>query len=224
MKTFLFSFFLLGSCASFAQTTFTVLNSYGAPEGRVSVYYHHKLIAYTDKEGKVRIPGRIPAGDSVKFVLGEDFTWFVGDNGTSVPVEYTVRLHATGQTEQVVEDRWGGVPTPVEPDMPEAVKIDVPAEFPGGRKALDKYISEKLIYPEAAKKKRIQGSCDLRFKVSDSGAVYDIELIKGVEKCYECDLQAIRLMKTMPRWTPAKADGKSVWSEMTLSVDFKLKK
>lgn len=118
------------------------------------------------------------------------------------------------------------VPAPkptVNPEPPQIYDIvDQPAEYPGGMAALKKFIADNLKYPETAKEKGIQGKCYLQFIVSKTGELSNIKVKKGVVDCPECDKEAIRLVKSMPKWIPGKNNGEAVNSTFILPVTFKL--
>lgn len=111
-------------------------------------------------------------------------------------------------------------PAPPKPEMHYDL-VDQEAEYPGGMAALKKFIADNLKYPETAKEKGIMGKCYLQFIVSETGQVTNIKVKKGVVDCKECDLEAIRVVKAMPKWIPAQKDGKNVNSTFNLPVSFK---
>lgn len=100
--------------------------------------------------------------------------------------------------------------------------VDVPADFPGGMDAARKFLSENMIYPESALKKKLEGKCYVKFVVSDTGKVFNIKIVRGVMDCPECDAEVVRVIKSMPNWEPGKVNGKPVNSTFTLPVQFKL--
>lgn len=100
--------------------------------------------------------------------------------------------------------------------------VDEPAEFPGGGEALKKYISDNLNYPEVAKENGLEGKCYLQFIVSMHGYVSNVKIKRGVTDCPECDVEAIRLVKGMPKWIPGKVNGKNVNTTFSLPITFKL--
>lgn len=100
--------------------------------------------------------------------------------------------------------------------------VDEPADFPGGREALLKYLSDNIVYPDRALKNRIQGKCYITFVVSDEGKVEYVTVKKGVTDCPECDAESVKAIKKMPMWTPGKINGKNVNSIFSLPVTFKL--
>ncbi|WP_343635689.1 energy transducer TonB [Fluviicola sp.] len=99
--------------------------------------------------------------------------------------------------------------------------LDEPAEFPGGMSALKEYLKTNVKYPESAKEKEIAGKCYVQFIVNELGDVANAQVKKGVIDCPECDKEAVRIVNTMPRWTPGKIKGKPVKSTFTLPIIFK---
>lgn len=100
--------------------------------------------------------------------------------------------------------------------------VEEPAEYPGGMAALRKYLIDNLVYPQIAKEAGLQGKCYLKFVVSKTGDVSEVRVLRGVPDCRECDQEAVRLVKAMPKWKPGKQNGKAVDSYFNLPVSFKL--
>jgi TonB family protein len=71
---------------------------------------------------------------------------------------------------------------------------------------LKRYVQMNMIYPQVAKEQGIQGKCYLKFKVNPNGSISDVEVVRGIAGCPECDQEALRLIKEMPNWTPAIND------------------
>ena len=95
-------------------------------------------------------------------------------------------------------------------------------EFPGGNKQLQKYLIKQLLYPVSAKETKTEGICYVQVIIDSIGEVKKTELIKGIENCSECDREAIRVIRSMPRWKPGKIEGKKVNCYFTIPVKFKL--
>lgn len=93
--------------------------------------------------------------------------------------------------------------------------------FPGGIEAMKEYIARQLKYPELEAENGVEGRVVLRFKVTATGEITDIEVLRSVSD--ECDKEAIRLVKMMPRWIPGKQGGKAVAVYYVLPVRFSLK-
>lgn len=96
------------------------------------------------------------------------------------------------------------------------------ASFPGGTAEMMKYLSKNIKYPEIAIQANIQGRVTLRFVVGKDGSIENVTVVKGVPGCPECDKEAVRVVRNMPKWKPAKNDGKVVKSYFNLPVTFKL--
>jgi protein TonB len=88
-------------------------------------------------------------------------------------------------------------------------KVDVLPEFPGGMKALGKYVAGKNHhYPAEARKNKIEGTVMIQFIVNADGMLSDFKVIKGIG--YGCDEAALEAFKKMPKWKPATINGQPV--------------
>ncbi len=103
------------------------------------------------------------------------------------------------------------------------ITVEMP-EFKGGKSELKKYLQENLIYPEIAKEAGITGTCNLSFQVEADGSITNIKIIKGVRGCSECDKEAIRIVKKMPKWKAGKQGDTPVVMNTTLAISFVLTK
>lgn len=119
-----------------------------------------------------------------------------------------------------------------EPPVPPAEKkrqeeeilivVEEPAEFPGGMAEMRVYLAKNIVYPTTAMELAIEGKVYLRFNVMIDGSINSVKVLKGITDCPECDKEAVRVVKAMPKWKPAKNIGKAVNSQMTIPVIFKL--
>lgn len=98
--------------------------------------------------------------------------------------------------------------------------VEQQAEFPGGQDALNKWIGSHIRYPEAAQQNEISGRVIVRFVVERDGIIGQATIVKGVDK--DLDREALRLVKSMPKWQPGKNNGQAVRSYSTLPITFKL--
>lgn len=118
-------------------------------------------------------------------------------------------------------------PPPVKIDertSQEPVIVDIleePASFPGGREALLKYLQEQIVYPQVAKDAGISGKVYLKFVVSAQGTISNVKVMRGIPDCPECDQEAVRVVRRMPKWIPGKSNGKVVNSFYNLPIVFK---
>ena len=92
--------------------------------------------------------------------------------------------------------------------------------FPGGPQALLQWISENMQYPDAAKKAGIKGRVIVTFIVRNDGRITDARVIRGVDP--SLDAEALRLINSMPKWTPGVQDGKAVNVRYNVPFSFKL--
>lgn len=90
--------------------------------------------------------------------------------------------------------------------------------FPGGMQEMMKFISENRKYPAEAKAKDIHGKVIVAFVVERDGSLSDVKIRRGIG--YGCDEEAIRVIKSMPKWTPGKQNGKAVRVSFMLPVTF----
>ena len=115
------------------------------------------------------------------------------------------------------------VEAPVEEEEEEVVFVVVESmpEFPGGQQALFKYLSENVKYPVIAQENGIQGRVICQFVVNKDGSIVDVEVVRSGGDA-SLDKEAIRVIKSMPKWKPGKQRGKAVRVKYTLPVNFKL--
>jgi protein TonB len=100
-------------------------------------------------------------------------------------------------------------------------KVDVQPEFPGGYKALGKYVDGRNHkYPAEAQKNKIEGKVVVQFIINEDGSCSDFEVIKGIG--YGCDEAAVEAFKKMPKWKPALVNGKPVKVRTQMGYNYKL--
>ena len=94
-------------------------------------------------------------------------------------------------------------------------------EFPGGgMSAALEYIQKNMQYPESAKENGTQGRVTVQFVVDKAGNVTEPKVLRPVDK--ELDAEAIRLVKSMPKWKPGMQKGQAVAVKFTMPVLFRL--
>ena len=99
-------------------------------------------------------------------------------------------------------------------------KADVMPAFPGGQQALARFIGENLTYPATAQENNVQGRVIVQFTVGTDGAVEQAKVQRGVDPAL--DKEALRVVRSLPRWTPGKMDGKPVRVRLSLPIVFRL--
>ena len=98
--------------------------------------------------------------------------------------------------------------------------VEVMPQYPGGQIAMLKYLMKNIKYPEQAMKKGIQGRVAVSFIVEKDGSISDVKPILSVHPLL--NKEAVRVVESMPKWTPGKHNGKPVRVRFNLPVMFKL--
>ncbi len=123
-----------------------------------------------------------------------------------------------------------GVPPPPPPPPPPTSKntgpnevftvVETMPQFPGGDEARMTYLMNTIQYPEAAKKEGQQGTVFVSFIIEKDGSIKDAKVLRGIGK--ECDQEALRVIKGMPKWVPGKQRGEEVRVQFNMPIKFKL--
>jgi periplasmic protein TonB len=109
----------------------------------------------------------------------------------------------------------------VEPEtVVEMFDVNKPPTFPGGEQELLKFLAENIKYPALAREANIQGNVAISFVIGKDGAINDVQLLRDIGG--GCGKEAIRVVKTMPNWSPGEANGHKVKVRFTLPVRFRL--
>ena len=93
-------------------------------------------------------------------------------------------------------------------------------EFPGGMNKLGEYLAKNIKYPQMARETGIQGRVFITFVVEKDGSVTNVQVLRSLGG--GCDEEAVRVVKSMPKWKPGKQRGKPVRVSYNLPVNFKL--
>ena len=112
----------------------------------------------------------------------------------------------------------GGTSAPVEEEAKVYNVVEQMPSFPGGEAALLKYVNTHIKYPAIAQEQEISGVVVLRFVVKEDGSVGEVIVQKSLEK--HCDEEAVRVVKSLPRFIPRKQQGKAVRVWYTLPVRY----
>ena len=92
--------------------------------------------------------------------------------------------------------------------------------FPGGEQKLMEYVVKNVKYPQIAKETGIKGRVFVSFVVEPDGSVSNVKVLRGIGG--GCDEEAMRVVKSMPKWKPGKQRGKAVRVSYMLPVNFQL--
>lgn len=105
-----------------------------------------------------------------------------------------------------------------QPDDSVASYVD--PSFPGGDVACMKWLSENVKYPAEAVEKGIKGKVIVQFVVTKDGKITDAEVARAVDPLL--DAEALRAIRSMPDWEPAKRDGQNIAVKYSLPITFSL--
>lgn len=136
--------------------------------------------------------------------------------GKAVPVYYTVPVIFRLNKDKGNEKTDPKVTTSIN----DTAKSNAMPSFPGGDNAMLKYITNNIQYPVEAVKKKKQGIVNVSFAISESGNITRVEVDKKADPLL--GKEVIRVFSSMPQWTPAKTDGKTVESGMSIPVYFQI--
>ena len=92
------------------------------------------------------------------------------------------------------------------------------ASFPGGDKALEQFLKKNVLYPDEAKKNKINGDVQVKFTIQPDGSLNNPQMITSLGS--GCDEEAVRAIQSMPAWLPAKKNCVAMESAETLSIHF----
>ncbi len=106
------------------------------------------------------------------------------------------------------------------PDQPAVVAPDVPTHPVGGNEAFFEWVEKNQQYPGLARQRKIQGKVMVEFMVQPDGSLTDARVLKKMGS--GLDEEALRLVKTAPKWVPATYKGKPLKQKMVLPILFQL--
>ena len=94
-------------------------------------------------------------------------------------------------------------------------------EYPGGMPAMFEFLMKNMQYPKDAEKQKVEGRVMVMFVVEIDGSISDVKVAKKTFP--SLDAEAVRVVQSMPKWTPGRDKGKVVRVQYTLPVSFRLK-
>ena len=99
-----------------------------------------------------------------------------------------------------------------------------PAQFKGGKEALDAYLAASVNYPEEEKNKdpKVNGYVVVKFMIQQDGSITNPQVVRSLTPA--CDEEALRVVRLMPNWEPGMAGGQPQVSIYQLPILFKAPK
>lgn len=176
--------------------------------GRTAEVVEEEMVEITKQEQKPQ-PVEVPKQTTQIQVVEDDVE--VDD------VEINAEVDQNEQLEEYV---------PVEIEEDEVVEqeiftiVEEMPEFPGGMNKLAEYLAKNIKYPQMARESGIQGRVFVNFVVEPDGSVSNVTVMRSLGG--GCDEEAMRVVKSMPKWKPGKQRGKAVRVSYILPVNFKL--
>lgn len=137
-----------------------------------------------------------------------------------VIVEDKVEIVDEAKIETTESDEKVAIEIEEESDEEFFMVVENMPEFPGGDAGLMKYIQNNVKYPPIAKEYNITGKVYVSFIVDKSGSVTDVKIVRGVDK--SLDAEAVRVVKSLPKYKPGKQRGKAVRVMFTIPINFTL--
>ncbi len=94
-------------------------------------------------------------------------------------------------------------------------------EYPGGMQAMMLYLAENIKYPTVAAENGIQGKATCSFIINKDGSISNVEIVRSAGDP-SLDKEAVRVIKSMPKWKPGTIKGKPVRVKFAAPVKFSL--
>jgi TonB family protein len=128
-----------------------------------------------------------------------------------IPVKFSTTTQVPMEQSTPVNNDTGKLVLAVDGPMP---------SFQGGEGKMEKFIKKNIHYPPAAYKEGRAGICYITFFVEKDGRLSDIHIVRGASGGVDLDEEALRLVRSMPKWIPAKQDGHSIRAAYNLPIRF----
>ena len=206
---------LLTGGSAMGQTRRGVSNSRKAKieqkRKRPSVKSSKKTVEVTEE---VLVPGEdeIKTKDELK----ETETAFGQENNDNGTDDRTI---SRTYKEEVIIEKKTEKPPKADSDQV-FFSVEQMPQFPGGEAALIKYLQTHINYPPMAAENDIQGKVIVQFVVKKDGSIGQVKVVRSVDK--DLDKEAVRVVKSFPKFNPGRQNGQAVNVWYTLPVTFKL--
>ncbi len=171
--------------------------------------------ATTDAEGKYTLLGVAP-GDELAFShVGRQtqFIPFIGSKDVSAVLPEGANMldgiHVVAH-----------VPPPPQTGEEPFIVVEKMPEFPGGMDGMQRYLAENIRYPKAAREKKTYGKVFVSFVVTETGDISEVQILKGIDP--DLDAEALRVVKSLPKWKAGRQSGRDVPVRMQMPFVFDL--
>ena len=160
-------------------------------------------------EQKVKFTAPVVVNDTVEEGLATQDELANKPSNELPPPEEEIKIEDTKT--QIIEQ-------PVEKEI--FTVVEEQPTYPGGTEEMYRFLQENIKYPEEAKELGIQGRVFVTFVVEEDGSISNVKVLRGIGG--GCDAEAIRVVKSMPKWIPGKQRGVPVRVQFNLPVKFTL--
>ena len=155
--------------------------------------------------------------DNVK-MKEEKITWQTNPDGVILEDLFFQLQSDSLKYDELVN--WNPNEESVYNEVNEIDKVDEKPSFPGGESAMKSYLNSNVKYPDVAQENGVQGRVIVESFIEKDGSMSDVKVIRSVDP--SLDREALRVVKAMPKWTPAKLKGIPVRTKCTTPVVFRL--
>lgn len=145
----------------------------------------------------------------------------VVDDNKEIENELHVDMNDNANTQVVEFTPVETIEEVVEKEEEIFVFVEEQPSFPGGDEELYKFLAENIQYPALARENNVEGKVFVQFVVEKNGSITQVKLVKDIGS--GCGQEAMRVVKSMPKWKPGKQRGTAVRSQFTLPIRFKLR-
>ncbi|MBQ3636115.1 MAG: energy transducer TonB [Bacteroidales bacterium] len=143
------------------------------------------------------------------------------DDDTDIQDEFELQDTEAEENTEIVEYQAVEVVEEEEEPTDEVfIIVEQMPVFPGGDEALRKFLAQEVKYPVIAQENGIQGRVFVKFVIGADGSVSNVEVARPYDP--NLDKEAVRVVKSMPKWSPGKQRGKPVKVSYTVPINFVL--
>ena len=155
--------------------------------------------------------------DNVK-MKEEKITWQTNPDGVILEDLFFQLQNDSLKYDELVN--WNPNEESVYNEVNEIDKVDEKPSFPGGESAMKSYLNSNIKYPDVAQENGVQGRVIVQGIIEKDGSISDVKISRSVDP--SLDREALRVVKAMPKWTPAKLKGKPVRTKCSIPIVFRL--
>lgn len=143
---------------------------------------------------------------------------------SSNPADARIQAPSSHTGDPITISRDAPIPAPAPgTTLPNGLKVVEPATKaspPGGTDAFFAWLQQHIQYPVAARRAKAEGKVQVEFIIEPDGSLSNVKVLTHLP--HGLEQEAIRLIKSAPKWTPAVYDGRSIRQKMVLPVIFQL--